>query len=51
VASLDGQQLLKESISGPAPQAEQLGEDLAQKLRKEGAGEILAAILAEIERS
>ncbi|UXE64318.1 MAG: hydroxymethylbilane synthase [Woronichinia naegeliana WA131] len=51
VASLDGQQLLKESISGPAQQAEQLGEDLAQKLRKEGAGEILAAILAEIERS
>lgn len=51
VASLDGQQLLKESISGPAPQAEQLGEDLAQKLRKEGAGEILAAILAEIERT
>jgi len=51
VASLDGRQLLKESISGPAPQAEQLGEDLAQKLRKEGAGEILAAILAEIERS
>ena len=51
VASLDGQKLLKESISGPAQQAEQLGEDLAQKLRKEGAGEILAAILAEIERS
>jgi hydroxymethylbilane synthase len=51
VASLDGQQLLKESISGPAQQAEQLGEDLAKKLRKEGAGEILAAILAEIERS
>jgi hydroxymethylbilane synthase len=51
VASLDGQKLLKESMSGPAQQAEQLGEDLAQKLRKEGAGEILAAILAEIERS
>lgn len=51
VASLDGQKLLKDSISGPAQQAEQLGEDLAQKLRKEGAGEILAAILAEIERS
>jgi hydroxymethylbilane synthase len=51
VASLDGQKLLKDSISGSAHQAEQLGEDLAQKLRKEGAGEILAAILAEIERS
>jgi hydroxymethylbilane synthase len=51
VASLDGQQLLKDSISGSAQQAEQLGEDLAKKLRKEGAGEILAAILAEIERS
>ena len=51
VASLDGQKLLKDSISGSAQQAEQLGEDLAQKLRKEGAGEILAAILAEIERS
>jgi hydroxymethylbilane synthase len=51
VASLDGQKLLKDSISGSAQQAEQLGEDLAKKLRKEGAGEILAAILAEIERS
>jgi hydroxymethylbilane synthase len=51
VASLDGQKLLKDSISGSAQQAEQLGEDLAKKLRKEGAGEILAAILAEIECS
>ena len=51
VASLDGSQLLKESVSGNKSDAEQLGKDLAQKLRNMGAGEILAAIFAEIDRN
>jgi hydroxymethylbilane synthase len=51
VASLDGQQLLKDSLTGPRTEAEALGQRLAEQLRGQGAGEILAAILAEIERS
>ena len=50
VASLDGKQLLKETISGSREDAPQLGIDLAEKLRNMGAGEILAAIFAQIER-
>ncbi len=51
VSSLDGQRLVKDSVSGPAETAEQLGKILADRLRDEGAGEILAEILAEIDRS
>jgi hydroxymethylbilane synthase len=47
VASLDGQQLIKDQVTGPADTAEQLGADLAERLRAQGAGEILAAIFAE----
>ena len=47
VASLDGKTLLKESISGPADTAEQMGTELAQTLRGQGAQEILDAIAAE----
>lgn len=50
VASLDGQKLLKDSVTGDRTQAEKLGADLADKLKQQGAGEILAEILAEIER-
>ncbi|MDB9496866.1 hydroxymethylbilane synthase [Spirulina major CS-329] len=50
VASLDGQQLIKDTISGPVDQAEQLGANLAAMLKEQGAGEILAAIFAEINR-
>ena len=48
VASLDGKQLLKDSVSGSTNDAVQLGKDLAGKLRSLGAGEILAEILAQI---
>lgn len=51
VASLDGKRLIKDSVSGPAETAEELGIALANKLREQGAGEILAEILAEIDRS
>ncbi|WP_324282708.1 hydroxymethylbilane synthase [Cyanobacterium aponinum UTEX 3221] len=50
VASLDGKKLLKDSVTGDRTQAEKLGADLADKLKQQGAGEILAEILAEIER-
>ncbi|MDJ0726296.1 MAG: hydroxymethylbilane synthase [Prochloraceae cyanobacterium] len=51
VASLDGKQLVKDSVSGKPSDAEKLGLDLADRLRELGAGEILAKIFAEIERS
>lgn len=50
VASLDGQQLIKDSLSGPADQAEVIGQSLAATLKEKGAGDILAAIFAEIQR-
>ncbi|MBE9047629.1 hydroxymethylbilane synthase, partial [Pleurocapsales cyanobacterium LEGE 10410] len=50
VASLDGKQLIKDAVSGSSKEAEQLGKDLAAKLREQGAGEILAKIFAEVGR-
>ncbi len=50
VASLDGKKLVKDTISGQSIDAEKLGIDLAERLREMGAGEILAKILAEIDR-
>ncbi|NEQ75447.1 MAG: hydroxymethylbilane synthase [Okeania sp. SIO2C9] len=51
VASLDGQKLVKDVVTGGVNDAEQIGTELAQKLRKQGAQEILDEILAEIDRS
>lgn len=49
VASLDGQQVLKDSLSGACADADSLGQELARQLRRQGADEILAAIrLADI---
>ncbi len=50
VASLDGKQMLKDTVSGNRTDSEQLGKDLAAKLREQGAGEILAKIFAEVGR-
>jgi hydroxymethylbilane synthase len=50
VASLDGKQLIKDSINGNRKDSEQLGRDLAGRLREQGAGDILAEIFAQIER-
>ncbi len=50
VASLDGTQLIKDTITGKPNEAEEIGNKLAQKLREKGAGEILAQIFAEISR-
>jgi hydroxymethylbilane synthase len=51
VASLDGQRLVKDQVTGSVTEAEALGIQLAHQLRQQGAGEILAEILAEIQRS
>ena len=51
VASLDGKQLVKDTVTGDRQNAEEIGSQLADKLKQQGAGEILAAILAEIERN
>lgn len=51
VASLDGKKLVKDIITGTITDAEQIGIELAQKLRKQGAQEILDQIFAEINRS
>lgn len=47
VGSLDGQQLIRDEISGPAAQAEQLGQQLAELLLAAGAGAILSAVYQE----
>ena len=51
VASLDGKQLIKDTVTGDRTNPEAIGSELAEKLKAQGAGEILAAILEEIERS
>jgi hydroxymethylbilane synthase len=50
VASLDGQRLVKDSVTGLAAEAERLGTELAQQLRQQGAQDILNEILATIQR-
>lgn len=50
VASLDGKQLIRDTVTGTRDQAVQVGKDLAHKLKEQGAGEILAAIFATLER-
>ncbi|MFE4107802.1 hydroxymethylbilane synthase [Almyronema epifaneia] len=46
VASLDGQQMVRGTVQGPATTAEALGTQLAQQLRGEGAQAILDEITA-----
>ena len=50
VASVDGKRLVKDTVTGEATNAEGLGIELAQKLRQQGAQEILDEIFAEIQR-
>lgn len=50
VASLDGKQLLKDKVTGDRTNPEKIGQELAENLKAQGAGEILEAILAEVER-
>ncbi len=51
VASLDGQKLVKDSVSGLATDAEKLGTELAHRAKEQGAQEILNEIFATINRS
>ncbi|MBF2056728.1 MAG: hydroxymethylbilane synthase [Cyanobacterium sp. T60_A2020_053] len=46
VASLDGQTLLRETVVGERDQAEDIGKQLAERLKAKGAGDILQAIIA-----
>lgn len=50
VASVDGQKLVKDTVTGAAKDAEKLGAELAALLRKQGAQEILEEIFTEIQR-
>lgn len=50
VASVDGQQLLKDTVIGSANEAEQIGIQLAHVLRQRGAQEILDQIFVTAER-
>lgn len=51
VASLDGKQLIKDSVTGDRQNPAEIGKQLAEKLKQKGASEILAQILAEIDRN
>lgn len=50
VASVDGQKVVKDVVTGEASNAENLGIELAERLRQQGAQEILDKIFAEIQR-
>lgn len=50
VASVDGQKIVKNTVSGLAKNAETLGTQLATILRSQGATEILETIFTEIQR-
>ncbi len=50
VASIDGQKMVKDTVTGEANNAEALGTELAHLLRGQGAQEILAEIFAVIQR-
>ncbi|MHC5820437.1 MAG: hydroxymethylbilane synthase [Nostoc sp.] len=51
VASVDGKRLVKDSVTGTANEAENLGIQLAHKLRQQGATEILTEIFQIVQRS
>jgi hydroxymethylbilane synthase len=48
VASLDGQRLIRDQVSGLPADPEAIGIDLARRLRSQGAGEILEEIFASV---
>ncbi|MEA5554459.1 hydroxymethylbilane synthase [Anabaena cylindrica UHCC 0172] len=50
VASVDGQKLVQDTVTGLAKDAEKLGTELANILRQQGATEILETIFTEIQR-
>ncbi len=48
VASLDGQRLIRDQEKGPAQNSEEIGKLLADNLKSQGAGEILAEIFENV---
>jgi hydroxymethylbilane synthase len=50
VASIDGTEFVQDTVSGKTSNAEQLGTQLAQRLREQGAQPILDKIFTEIQR-
>jgi hydroxymethylbilane synthase len=51
VASLDGQKLVKDTVTGLPQDAEKIGIQLANNLRSQGAQEILDEIFTQIQRN
>ncbi|MBM0741164.1 hydroxymethylbilane synthase [Phormidium sp. CLA17] len=50
VASLDGQRLVQDTVTGAAIDADQIGIQLAQQLRQQGAQAILDEIISTLDR-
>ncbi len=50
VISVDGKRLVKDTVTGTTNDAEQLGIELAQRLRQQGAQEILEEIFKAVQR-
>ena len=50
VISVDGKQLVKDTVTGTAKDAEQVGIQLAHRLRQQGAQEILEEIFKTVQR-
>ena len=51
VASLDGTKRIEDTVSGSLSEPEKIGTELAQRLREQGAQEILDEIFATLDRS
>lgn len=51
VASVDGQQVVKDTVTGLVNEPESVGIELAQRLRQQGAKEILETIFEAVQRS
>lgn len=50
VVSVDGKRLVKDTVTGAASEAEDVGIELAQRLRQQGATEILEEIFKAVQR-
>lgn len=50
VASVDGQQVVKDTVTGLVNEPEKVGIELAQRLRQQGAKEILETIFEAVQR-
>ena len=51
VASLDGERLIKDQHIGHINDPEQVGKELAKKLKLQGAGEILSEIFEQFREN